>query len=175
MDKSKGWWVTGFTDGEGCFYADLSFRMKTTSSGRLVSCVEMASSFSIALRADDRKSLEKIKDYFGCGSIRRKKSTKDSPSSIKAGLKDPKPQVVYSVRKPEDLLATVIPHFEEFPLQSKKAADFDIWKKAITFAVTELRGRKGWLRRYPEKVDELGQMCSSLKEIRTYRPDNGLH
>jgi hypothetical protein len=26
LDPATGWWVTGLTDGEGCFYAGLQFR-----------------------------------------------------------------------------------------------------------------------------------------------------
>lgn len=149
--------------------------MKTSSSGRDVQCVEFAAAYSIGLRADDRAVLVKIKDYFGCGELRGKKSSKDAPSSIRAGLKDPKPQVTFKIRNPEDLISVVIPHFEKFPLQSKKAADFEIWKRVVEFAVSELRGKKGWLRRHPEKVEDLSRMCMELKEVRAYRPEVELH
>lgn len=169
-DPATGMWVTGLTDGEGCFYAGLNFREKQTAAGRLVSCVELEAQFSVALRADDRKTVEALRPYFGCGVVSFKKSVKDAPSTKKAGLKDPKPQVRFMVRKPSDLLSIVIPHFEMYPLRSKKANDFQVWKTIVSFAVSELVGKKGWLRQHPEKVEKLGSLCQQLRDGRKFIP-----
>jgi hypothetical protein len=173
-DKPNPWWVTGLVDGEGCFYADLSFRTKVTSSGRSVQCVELVAEMAIALRADDRSALEKVQSYFGCGVLQGKRSSRNSPSNLRAGI-NPQPQFAFKIRKVGDLVNLVIPHFEAFPLQTKKSNDFVVWEKIVEFAATELKGYKGWLRRHPEKVDELGRMCADLKEARKYRPQAGLN
>lgn len=173
-NKPNGWWVTGLVDGEGCFYADLSFRSKVTSSGRSVQCVELVAEMAVALRADDRTALEKLEAYFGCGKIQGKNSSRNSPSNKRAGI-DPKPQFSFKVRTVDKLVRVVIPHFEQFPLQTKKSNDFLVWRKIVEFAATELKGYKGWLRHHPGKVDELGRMCADLKEVRKYRPQAGLN
>lgn len=35
---------------------------------------------------------------------------------------------------------------------------------------TNLTGRKGWLRRFPVQVENLGAMCDDLKSLREYSP-----
>lgn len=47
------WWVTGLVDGEGCFLAQLSFRMRAGRRGSYTR-VDLTSKFSIALRADEQ-------------------------------------------------------------------------------------------------------------------------
>ena len=174
-DKPNPWWVTGLVDGEGCFYAGLSFRDKKSSSGDLVSCVNLVTELSIGLRADDRPVLDRIHDHFGCGEIRWKRSANGCESTKRAGIVNARPQVTFKIRKLTDLVGVVIPHFEAFPLQSKKFRDFEIWKEIVRFAHAELSGSKGWLRRYPEKVDVLDRMCVALKEERAYRQPTGLN
>jgi hypothetical protein len=59
-DDTFGHWLSGFTDGEGCFH------------GRVVPSRQKSSiivSFSIALRADDLRILEEIRQALGVGGI----------------------------------------------------------------------------------------------------------
>ncbi len=167
-----GWWVTGLVDGEGCFYANLVFRSKNVSSGRQVSCVELDARLAVALRADDAGTLTRLQDFFGCGTVTRKRFNPDSPSKRRQGQSRSRPQQVFQIRRPEDLLRVVLPHFEAFPLQSKKARDFEVWKRIVEFATSELVGRKGWLRRFPEKIETLVGLCSDLKSVRIYPEGN---
>lgn len=167
LDPSFGWWITGLTDGEGCFYANLSFREKATKAGALVPCVELEAQFAIALRADDAATLSKVLAHFKCGKIANKFSSAEAPSRLRQGIK-PSPMRRFIVRKPIDLIERVIPHFDSYPLQSKKARDFEIWKQLVFFASSELVGHKGWLRRFPEKVEHLGELCARLKTNRKY-------
>lgn len=162
-----GWWATGLVDGEGCFYAGLQFRTRP-SAKKLVDCVEFQASLQVALRADDAEVLHKLRDVFGCGLVRPKKFSRYSPSRVRQGQKDPKPQKVFIVRHPDDLLTKVIPHFEAFPLQSKKSTDFEVWSQIVSFAACNLLGRKGWLRRFPSEVQTLGEMCVGLKTSREF-------
>ncbi len=168
--KVDGWWITGLVDGEGCFYAGLNFDTKRSSSGRSVSCVELQAELTVGLRADDREPLLRMQEYFGCGKIHNRVSSKNAPSVIKQGLKDPKPSRRFIIRPRELLVSVVIPHFEKYPLQTKKARDFQIWKEIVLFAESELSARKGWLRRFPSKVDHLGLLCDQLKSGRLYVP-----
>lgn len=166
VDPKMGWWVTGLTDGEGCFYADLSFRSKGTSSGNTVSCVSLDAQFSVALRADDADILHSIHDFFGCGNVREKPAS-TAPSTRKYGLK-PNPQVIYRVAAYQDLIDKVIPHFERFPLQTKKRHDFDMFRRILEFTGAELRGKKQWATKHSHKLEELSELCTVLKTGRRY-------
>lgn len=61
-----------------------------------------------------------------------------------------------------------------FPLQSKKARDFAIWKEIIKFIDVELSGTKGWIRRFPEKLKQLEAMCQALSATRQFQPMDGI-
>ena len=56
-----------------------------------------------------------MQKHFNCGHIRKDKFT-----------------LKYEVRKLEDLINIVIPHFEKFPLISTKQKDFEIFSEICT-------------------------------------------
>jgi aspartate ammonia-lyase len=70
--------------------------------------------FQISLHKNDYALLEATKDFFGVGGI-----YKDGNSSFK-----------YSVRSLKDL-NIIIKHFEKYPLQTQKRADFEIFKEIV--------------------------------------------
>jgi hypothetical protein len=167
LDPSWGWWVTGLADGEACFYAGLNYRSKAVKSGRQVDCVELQAEFSVTLRADDAAALLRLQEYFdGAGDMIFLKRSQ-APSVKKYGLR-PNPKVQYKLRRPDDLVGLVIPHFDRYPLRTKKGRDYGTWKKIVEFATSELIGRKYWLRRFPEKVDALQGMCDQLRDGRAF-------
>lgn len=104
------WWVTGFVDGEGCFYVSMSKRAKLTVG------VEVGLSFSISQKATDYKLLARVQSYFKCGGIRFSK--RDGCYK-------------YEVRNINDL-GLVLSHFKQYPLQSRKSASLkkfsDVYK-----------------------------------------------
>jgi len=165
--NSFGWWVTGLVDGEGCFYASLSFRMKKSpDSGRSHLCTDFSVGLQIWMRDDDAIVVEKIRNYFGSGRINKKPVTKSRRSKVKGA----KPSVCYRIDLVEDLIDVVIPHFETFPLQSKKANDFEIWRQIVEFVARNLRGKKKWKKRFPEHVAVVVDLCEKLQAVRAYEP-----
>jgi hypothetical protein len=115
--EAFGHWLTGFADGESSFClrrARAIARRKTILSAR----------FSITLRADDRETLSLIQSFWHCGRI----SFFDNRRSK---IVNAKPIAVYSVQATPDLAQIVVPHFDRFPLRSKKGRDFAVWKEAV--------------------------------------------
>lgn len=105
--KIKPWFVTGFTDAEGCFFVNVVKDNKYKTGWR----IQLA--FSITLHKKDKALLEDIKIYFGeIGSF----NTKHGPDTIK--------YLVYSI---EDL-AVVIHHFDKYPMITEKWADYLLFK-----------------------------------------------
>ena len=105
--KIKPWFVTGFTDAEGCFFVNVVKDNKYKTGWR----IQLA--FSITLHKKDKALLEEIKIYFGeIGSF----NTKHGPDTIK--------YLVYSI---EDL-AVVIHHFDKYPMITEKWADYLLFK-----------------------------------------------
>lgn len=63
MNKLNPYYVTGFTDGEGCFLINIrpNTKLKTGYSIELV--------FKIGVHLRDRALLENIRNYFGVGTV----------------------------------------------------------------------------------------------------------
>jgi len=96
-------YISGYVDGEGCFSVSFSKR------DRLRIGWEVKPSFCVGQNYDRREVLDLMMNYFGCGHIRRDWSDKT---------------LKYEIRKADDLLNKVIPHFRKFPLKSAKRKDF---------------------------------------------------
>jgi hypothetical protein len=94
------WYVTGLTEGEGCFCISLAIRAKLRTG------LEVRPSFSLSLNEKDLELLEGLQAFFGCGWIRESKGD----STFK-----------YEVRSIGDLAGIILPHFERFPLRGYKA------------------------------------------------------
>jgi hypothetical protein len=95
-------YISGFVDGEGCFC--VSFQ----PSDRHRYGWEVRPSFSVSQNVDRAQLLNILLETWKCGSIRPDRSDKT---------------VKFEVRKIDDLVRVVIPHFEEFPLLSTKSDD----------------------------------------------------
>lgn len=96
-------YISGYVDGEGCFSVSFSKRDKLRIGW------EVKPSFCVGQNYDRREVLDLMMDYFGCGHIRRDWGDKT---------------IKYEIRKADDLLNKVIPHFRKFPLKSAKEKDF---------------------------------------------------
>jgi hypothetical protein len=97
------WFVTGLTEGEGCFCVSFSRRVKLRLG------IEARPSFSLSLNEKDRCLLSDLQTFFGCGSLRESRGDRT---------------VKYESRSTRELLKYVVPHFEEFPLRGNKARSF---------------------------------------------------
>jgi LAGLIDADG endonuclease len=97
-------YISGYADGEGCFTVSISPRRKLRAGW------EVRPSFSVSQNGDRAEVLYAIQAYFGCGSIRPDRSDRT---------------LKWEVRRLEDLLECVIPHFEQWPLVSGKRRDFE--------------------------------------------------
>ena len=112
--KVNSFWVTGFVDGEGCF--SVSFNLKQS----LILGVEVRPSFSISQSRDKEglnfNSLKSIQEFFCCCSIKHSKHDN---------------VWVYECRSLEDIRLKIIPHFLEYPLQTRKIVDFSLFKEVV--------------------------------------------
>jgi hypothetical protein len=113
--KINPWFITGFTDAEGCF----SIRVRKTAKTRIGWHIEAV--FSIGLHLSDLPLLQEIQSYFG--SIGRISKGKKSCG--------------YFVSSIEDLTSVIIPHFIEYSLITKKLEDFLLFKSVVDMVNTK--------------------------------------
>jgi hypothetical protein len=117
-------WIVGFVDGEGCFSVALHANPGAPHGWQLTPV------FQVYQHQEHRAVLEGLRTFFGCGWIR----PKGGASSV----------LTYGVQTRKDLLATVIPFFEQHrPIV--KAHAFDAFATIVrSLATKEHLGREGF-------------------------------
>lgn len=102
------YWITGFSDAESSFSIRI-FKDEKRKYGWRITPI-----FSIELHKRDLLLLKRIQAFFGVGSIYKHRSN-----------------MVYSVQSNNNLSLKIIPHFDKYPLLTKKEDDFLIFKKVV--------------------------------------------
>jgi hypothetical protein len=137
------WYVTGFTDGDGCFTYSWQDKAKT----------KIALYFAIKLNTCDESLLEAFKEYFGGGRIYDVKAREKRHNS---GLtKRSKYFRISSI--PE--LHTVVGHFDQYPPRGHRLATYRVWKE-LYFLVSDLYGQRKKVPR--QKLQHLTNKLSNL-------------
>jgi len=134
---SIGYYLSGYTDGEGSFCVSFSPRPK------LKTLLEVRPSFSVSQNSDRQEVLYLFKQYFSCGTIRRNPSDRTFK---------------YEVRSIQDLIGKVIPHFVEYPLISSKRKDFEMFVLICNMIKENKHLQKNSLR----KIIELSYQMNGL-------------
>jgi len=148
-----GHWLSGFTDGEGCF--SLYWRQTRTQLPR--------AAFVLELRSDDTPILQSIRDYLGAGQI----YTRQRKAAAMAILITNKIPILQNV---------IIPHFDRYPLRAKKSRDFLIWREAVLL-LADVKRRPivhytfghGTKPRYtPDELRRFQKLSQQLRAVRRY-------
>nr|QBM09649.1 hypothetical protein [Dactylella sp.] len=114
-DKLNPWFVTGYADGEGCFNI-LVIKSRSNTIGW-----QIQPRFIIEVNIKDIDLLYKIQAFFGgIGSITSTKS-----------------RARFSVFAFKDVANVILTHFDNYPLQSAKQIDFELWKKCVNIMLNK--------------------------------------
>ena len=116
LDGLKPYWVTGFSDGKTSFIISIT-KSNTHPIGWRVTPI-----FSIELGSKDISLLNKIKNFFGVGSVITRSSLRNKNLNTNS---------IYSVKSIDHISNVIIPHFNQYPLLTKKKLDFDLFKKIV--------------------------------------------
>lgn len=103
------WYVTGFTDAEGSF----SINTTTTSTDKL----KVGLQYKVTQLASSEEVLYDLVDYFKTGKVH---IDNRSTGTLKYQVQD-----LVSIRE------RILPHFQEYPLQTSKALDYKDWSKTL--------------------------------------------
>jgi len=110
ISSLEPYWVTGFTDAEGCFTIIIEILGESPLK------FKVRASYEISLHSVDSAILYRIQSFFNTGKIYKRSDQNIS---------------VYRVTNVKELLTKVIPHFNAYPLLSKKQADFILWSRVV--------------------------------------------
>ncbi len=106
VPQEIGWYLSGYTDGEGSFCVSFSPRRKLRIG------LEVRPSFSVSQNSDRSEVLNLFQQTFDSGAIRPDRSDKTFK---------------FEIRSLNDLVDKVIPFFRRFPLKSSKNRDFELF------------------------------------------------
>jgi len=106
----KPWFMSGFTDAEGCFLIIVRKSHKSKLGWQI------EANFTINLHSKDLDLLRLIQTYFdGVGRIGKERNSCCD----------------YTVGSLEQIVTKVIPHFDKYPLKTKKYSDYLLFKEAV--------------------------------------------
>lgn len=123
IDASFGHWLAGFIDGEGCF------RIKRGVAGRRHPYY--VPEFTLKQRDDDASLIASIIERTGIGHLDEDRQRTGNSN----------PCVRWTVHTMQDtpLLCALL---DEYPLRSRKARDYAIWREAVIFKASQPRGNR---------------------------------
>jgi hypothetical protein len=154
IDPAFANWFAGFADGEGCFYIG---RICNRSTG--VEYVNYRVAFTLAIRDDDRPILEQIQENIGTGRLGTRK-----PRNV-GTFKSVAPMATLEVGTKAGA-RVLVDLFDRYPLRSKKARDFAIWREALIEWETKSRGRAAATSRHD--WSKMAQLHQDLIAVRKY-------
>ena len=146
-----GYWFSGFFDGEGTLLA-----MK--ENGR-----QLTQKIQILLRDDDGSVNRWIQENLGCGKIYEHAVSRTARVKTKPGS-------MFRIRDIRDLVEIVVPLFDKYPLHSKKAREYLIWKRLLLLRYQETMGCSPHNTPYSQQYcTEFDSAIKQLRAIRKYR------
>ena len=101
--------MVGFVDGEGCFFVGINPHPEMTSG------FQVLPEFTVVQHQRDIQLLYALKQFFGCGVIRRNHGER----------------MAYRVRSLDHLNQQIIPFFDKHPLKSRKRVDFAKFRRIL--------------------------------------------
>ncbi len=108
MELDAGW-VTGFVDGEGCFFVGVNPHPEMQAG------FQVLPEFSVVQHERDVQLLHALKAFFGCGVVQRNHGDR----------------MAYRVRGADQLRETIVPFFVKSPLKSRKRLDFIKFRRIL--------------------------------------------
>jgi len=153
VSDAFGYWFSGLFDGEGHIGAFSRPRHNGYPERRLT--------IQVQLRDDDAQVIERIHDNLKIGATWRVQARPNGNGH---------PSIGFRVEQVEDLAEVVVPLFDRYPLHSKKAREFAIWRNLVRSQYTVTMG--GYSQRTAcsdEQNAAFDAGVQAIKEIRTWR------
>lgn len=126
VSQKIGWYLSGYTDGEGSFCVSFSPRKKLKIG------LEVRPSFSVSQNEARSNVLKLFKQVFKCGTIRPDRSDRT---------------LRFEVRNLNLIAKRIIPFFERYPLMSAKNEDFYLFRKIVQLMLGKSHTNKKGIRK----------------------------
>jgi hypothetical protein len=107
-------WITGYVDGEGCFSINFIRQPHRYNRRGYKTGFQVAHEFAVTQGASSVESLHLLVTFFGVGAVYINKRYDNHKEHMYR----------YCVRRREELVKTIIPFFERYPLRTSKQENF---------------------------------------------------
>jgi hypothetical protein len=160
-------WITGFVDGEGCFSIHIVQQPHRANRRGYKTGFQVAHQFVVTQGAKSVECLQMMQQYFGVGRLHCNRRWDNHKEHL----------YQFVVSKRRDLLQTIIPFFQRYPLRTAKRLDFEKFVRCLQIIETNAHLTPGGLLEIAEIVQTMNHCkprAEMIRILRDYMPNADL-
>jgi len=161
-------WITGYVDGEGCFSINLIRQPHRHNRRVHKTGFQAAHEFAVTQGASSVDSLHLLMQFFGVGSVYINKRYDNHKEHMYR----------YCVRARKELVQTIIPFFNQYPLRTSKQGNFLKFAECMRLMETGAHLTSSGLIRIVEIAETMNHKkprAEIIRILRDYTPDTDPH
>jgi hypothetical protein len=161
-------WITGYVDGEGCFSINLIRQPHRHNRRGYKAGFQVAHEFAVTQGASSVESLHLLMRFFGVGNVYINKRYDNHKEHMYR----------YCVRAREELVKTIIPFFDRYPLRTSKQGNFLKFAECMDLMGTGAHLTSSGLIKIVEIAETMNHKkprTEIIRILRDYTPDTDPH
>jgi hypothetical protein len=161
-------WITGYVDGEGCFSINFIRQPHRQNRRGYKTGFQVAHEFAVTQGASSVDSLHLLMKFFGVGNVYINKRYDNHKEHMYR----------YCVRAREELVKTIIPFFERYPLRTSKQDNFLKFAECMRLMETGAHLTRSGLIEIVEIAETMNHKkprTEIIRILRDYTPDADLY
>jgi len=161
-------WITGYVDGEGCFSINFIRQPHRYNRRGYKTGFQVAHEFAVTQGASSVESLHLLMKFFGVGGVYINKRYDNHKEHMYR----------YCVRAREELVKTIIPFFDRYPLRTSKQGNFLKFAECIRLIEAGVHLTHSGLIRIVEIAETMNHKkprTEIIRILRDYTPDTDLY
>jgi hypothetical protein len=161
-------WITGYVDGEGCFSINLIRQPHRHNRRGYKTGFQVAHEFAVTQGASSVESLHLLMRFFGVGNVYINKRYDNHKEHMYR----------YCVRAREELVKTIIPFFDRYPLRTSKQGNFLKFAECMDLMGTGAHLTSSGLIKIVEIAETMNHKkprTEIIRILRDYTPDTDPH
>jgi hypothetical protein len=161
-------WITGYVDGEGCFSINFIRQPHRLNRRGYKTGFQVAHEFAVTQGASSVESLRLLVKFFDVGNVYLNKRYDNHKEHMYR----------YCVRAREELVKTIIPFFDQYPLRTSKQDNFLKFAECMRLMETRAHLTKSGLIEIVEIAETMNHKkprTEIIRILRDYTPDTDPH
>jgi len=161
-------WITGYVDGEGCFSINFIRQPHRHNRRGYKTGFQVAHEFAVTQGASSVESLHLLMKFFDVGNVYINKRYDNHKEHLYR----------YCVRAREELVKTIIPFFDQYPLRTSKQGNFLKFAECMRLMEAGAHLTRSGLIEIVEIAETMNHKkprTEIIRILRDYTPDADLH